>query len=56
MTQAAVDTHAERDAYYRRIAQANLAPLWEMMSSLVPEQPRSPCVPAICATDRCAPG
>ena len=47
MTQAAVDTHAERDAYYRRIAQANLMPLWEVMSSLVPEQPRSPCVPAI---------
>jgi gentisate 1,2-dioxygenase len=47
MTQAAVDSRAEREAYYRRIAQANLTPLWEVMSSLVPEQPRSQCVPAI---------
>ncbi len=47
MTQAVLDTRAERDAYYRRIAQANLTPLWEVMSSLVPEHPRSPCVPAI---------
>jgi gentisate 1,2-dioxygenase len=47
MTQAVLDTRAERDAYYRRIAQANLTPLWEVMSSLVPEHPRSSCVPAI---------
>jgi gentisate 1,2-dioxygenase len=47
MTQAAVDSHGEREAYYRRIAQANLRPLWEAMSSLVPEQPRSQCVPTI---------
>jgi gentisate 1,2-dioxygenase len=47
MTQAAIDIRAERDAYYRRIAQANLTPLWEVMSSLVPEQPHSPCLPAI---------
>jgi len=47
MNQPAVDVHAERDAYYRRIAQANLTPLWEVMASLVPEHPRSPCMPAI---------
>jgi gentisate 1,2-dioxygenase len=47
MTQPAIDPRAEREAYYRRIAQANLTPLWELMSALVPEQPYSPCVPAI---------
>jgi gentisate 1,2-dioxygenase len=47
MTQPAIDTRAERDAYYRRIAKANLTPLWELMSALVPERPRSPCVPSI---------
>jgi len=47
MTRAATDVRVERDAYYQRIAQANLKPLWEAMSALVPEQPRSPCVPAI---------
>jgi gentisate 1,2-dioxygenase len=47
MTQAAVDPGAERDAYYRRIAQAHLTPLWELMSALVPEQPQSPAIPAL---------
>ncbi len=47
MTQAAIDTRSERETYYRRIAQANLTPLWESMSSLVPQKPQSPCVPAI---------
>jgi gentisate 1,2-dioxygenase len=47
MPRAAIDARAEREAYYRRIAQANLTPLWEVMSSLVPKQPRSPCAPAI---------
>jgi gentisate 1,2-dioxygenase len=41
------DPRAEREAYYRRIAPAHLTPLWEMMSALVPRQPKSPCVPAI---------
>ena len=47
MTRAATDIRVEREAYYQRIAQANLTPLWEVMSALVPEQPRSPCVPAV---------
>jgi len=47
MTQAAIDPRAERDAYYRRIAQAHMTPLWEVLGSLVPERPQSPCVPAI---------
>ena len=47
MTQPAIDIRSEREAYYRRIAQANLTPLWELMSSLVPQKPQSPCLPAI---------
>ena len=47
MNQPAIDTKAHRDAFYRRIAKANMTPLWELMSSLVPHRPQSPCVPAI---------
>lgn len=47
MTQAAIDPRAEREGYYRRIAQAHMTPLWEVLASLVPERPQSPCVPAI---------
>lgn len=42
-----IDTRAARAAYYRQIAAQHMAPLWESLSALVPEQPRSPCVPAI---------
>jgi gentisate 1,2-dioxygenase len=45
MNQPVVDTRAARDAYYKRIAEKNLTPLWEVLSALVPEQPQSPCVP-----------
>jgi gentisate 1,2-dioxygenase len=40
-----VDNRAAREEYYRRIATRQLAPLWESLATLVPEQPRSPCVP-----------
>ena len=42
-----IDTRAARAAYYRQIAAQHMTPLWESLSALVPEQPRSPCVPAI---------
>jgi len=42
-----VDNRAARDEYYHRIATKQLTPLWESMSALVPEGPRSPCVPHI---------
>ncbi len=47
MAQVSQDPKAQREAYYRRIAAANLTPLWEMMSALVPRQPDSPCIPAL---------
>ncbi len=37
----------EREAFYERIADANLAPLWERLHGLVTAQPVTPCLPAI---------
>jgi gentisate 1,2-dioxygenase len=37
--QARPDTHAIRAEYYHRIGRADLAPLWEVMKSLVPPTP-----------------
>jgi gentisate 1,2-dioxygenase len=37
---------SERQAFYQRIDQHHLTPLWEVLSSLVIPQPQSPCVPA----------
>lgn len=38
---------ADRAAYYARIAQKHMAPLWESLHNLVPRQPAPRCVPAI---------
>lgn len=43
--QPPADQRAARADYYRRIGEHGLTPLWEAMSALVPERPRSPCVP-----------
>lgn len=37
----------DREGFYRRIDKASLTPLWEVLSALVPQQPKSPCVPAL---------
>ncbi len=37
----------ERQAFYERIAPANLSPLWEQMHNLVTPEPKPACVPAI---------
>jgi gentisate 1,2-dioxygenase len=55
MNQPAIDPGAAREAYYRRIAQRHMTPLWELMSALVPERPVSPCVPAIWRYDEVRP-
>ena len=39
--------NAERKAFYDRIDQHHLTPLWEVLGSLVIAQPNSPCVPAL---------
>ena len=40
-------TAAERQAFYDRIAPANLAHLWEQLHSLVTPEPATSCVPAL---------
>jgi gentisate 1,2-dioxygenase len=37
----------ERQAFYERIAPANLAPLWEQLHSLVTPEPTTSCIPAL---------
>ncbi|WP_137919818.1 gentisate 1,2-dioxygenase [Hydrogenophaga sp. 2FB] len=39
--------HTEREAYYARIGQHSMTPLWEVLGALVPPQPRSPIEPAL---------
>src|SRR5688572_13771716 len=38
---------ATRHAYYERIGAQNLAPLWEVLHALVPQEPTSPAQPAL---------
>ncbi len=38
---------AERKAFYDAIGQHSLTPLWEVLHSLVPPSPATPCVPAL---------
>src|SRR5215470_10336816 len=47
MNQPAVDPRVRREEYYQRIATKHLTPLWEVLASLVPEKPASPCVATI---------
>jgi gentisate 1,2-dioxygenase len=47
MNQPAVDSRVRREEYYQRIATKHLTPLWEVLASLVPEKPSSPCVATI---------
>ena len=44
--QAKPVTTPERDAFYARISDHHLTPLWEVLGSLVIPQPKSPCVAA----------
>ena len=38
---------AERQNLYRRMDRHNLAPLWEVLHNLVPNEPSTPCKPAL---------
>jgi len=38
---------AERQDLYRRMDQHNLAPLWEVLHDLIPNDPATPCKPAL---------
>ncbi len=39
--------HPDRAQLYADMSPANLTPLWEVLHSLVPQQPKTPCVPAL---------
>ena len=36
---------AMREAFYARIAQHSMAPLWKVMGTLVPDEPVTRCAP-----------
>jgi gentisate 1,2-dioxygenase len=38
---------AERQNLYRRIEKLNFAPLWEVYHELIPDEPKTPCKPAL---------
>jgi len=38
---------AMREAFYARIAEHSMAPLWKVMSTLVPDEPVTRCMPAV---------
>ncbi|HEU4440976.1 MAG TPA: gentisate 1,2-dioxygenase, partial [Burkholderiales bacterium] len=38
---------AERQMLYSRMDKHNLAPLWEVLHSLIPDEPVTPCKPAL---------
>lgn len=44
-----------RRAYYERISKHDLAPLWEVLKAIIPEQPKPTCVPAIWHFDEIKP-
>ena len=41
------DTGAVRQDLYRRIDKHNFAPLWEVYHDLIPDEPKTPCKPAL---------
>lgn len=38
---------SERQSFYKKIGQASVTPLWEVLHALIPPLPKTPCVPAI---------
>ena len=38
---------AARKAFYDAIASHNMTPLWEVLHALVPQSPKTPCIPAL---------
>ena len=39
--------NAQRQDLYRRIEKHNFAPLWEVYHSIIPDEPMTPCKPAM---------
>ena len=55
MNQPVIDLRNAREAYYQQLKALSMTPLWELMSALVPEKPRSPCVPYLWRYDEVKP-
>lgn len=49
------ESDGRRETFYRRIDQQNLTPLWEVLGTLVPPRPATPCVPACWHYERVRP-
>ena len=41
------DVNTQRQDLYRRMDRHNLAPLWEVLHNLIPNEPSTPCKPAL---------
>jgi len=46
-SRSSADTTSLRQDLYRRMDKQNLAPLWEVLHDLIPNQPVTPCKPAL---------
>jgi len=44
----------EREAFNGRLGEKNAAPLWNVLGAIVPREPQTPCVAALCGTPRFA--
>ncbi len=44
-----------REAFYTRLEEENLSPLWEVLHALVPERPQTRCRPALWSYERARP-
>ena len=49
------DARDTRGAFYQAISAHSMTPLWEVLHALVPQQPASPCVPALWKYDEVRP-
>ncbi len=49
------DIHPDRAQLYSDMSPANLTPLWEVLHALVPQQPKTPCIPAMWKYDEVRP-
>ena len=39
--------NAARQAYYDRLSKLDMAPLWEVLRDIIPDEPKTVCAPAI---------
>ena len=52
---AALPSQSVREQLYKDMSPHNLSPLWEVLHALVPQQPTTPCLPALWRYDAVRP-